>query len=203
MTRVTPASGLHSLSLSLPALLRPSTSSEVSKFNLHCSSRKYPLGTLGRMLFSEVREVGSDSPGCTTGCEPQPIDLMWITWESGSSIANPCANHSDTILCVFVACFIYLSQKPCLQQWKWISLSLPALARTQWRLQGIYGLNCNLYKCKKCHPWHQWLPTEKGLLQLTWASNRHAAMAKQMSISPGLTLSVSAFFTLKTWSCFY
>lgn len=126
----------------------PSTSSEVFKFSLHCSRCKCPLSRLSRMHFLEVREVGSGSPGCTTGCEPQPIDLMWVTWERGSSIANARANHSGTILHVFIASFIYVSQKPCLQHWKWISLSLPALPRRQRRLQCIYGLNYNLHRFK-------------------------------------------------------
>lgn len=137
--------------------------------------------------------------------QPRVPDWLWATacWSrvnyvgERSSIAKPCAHHSDTILRVLIAWFIYLSQKPCLQQWKWISLSLPALPRSQQRPQCIYGLNCNLHRCKKCHPWNQWLSTEKGILRLTWASNRHAAMAKQMSISPGLILSASAFFMLR------
>lgn len=138
------------------------------------------------------------------GCEPQPIDLMWITWERGSSIAKPSANHSDTVLRVFIACFIYLSQKPCLQQckWMWISLSLPAKEPVKASVHLWTELQFTQVQ-KKYHPWHQWLLTEKGISQLTWASNRHAAMAKQMSISPGLTISASAFFILRAWSCFY
>lgn len=52
----TPTSGLHSLTFTSCS---SSTSSEVSKFNLYCSCCKYPLGMLGRMLFSEAREVGA------------------------------------------------------------------------------------------------------------------------------------------------
>lgn len=88
----------------------PSTSSEVFKFSLHCSCCKCLLSRLSRMRFSEVREVGSDSPGCTTGWEPQPIDLMWVTWERGSSIANARANQWHNPACVRSKFYLCISK---------------------------------------------------------------------------------------------
>lgn len=196
LPRATPATELHSLT------------------HTSCSAQNLPL--LLKYPNAACTALAANIPwarlaGCSSqrwGRWAQTAQGAWLAvshslWSrvnyvgERSSIAKPCAHHSDTILRVLIAWFIYLSQKPCLQQWKWISLSLPALPRSQQRLQCIYGLNCNLHRCKKYHPWNQGLSTEKGILRLTWASDRHAAMAKQMSISPGLILSASAFFMLR------
>lgn len=103
--------------------------------------------------------------------------------------------HNPACVCSILYLLIH-----CLQQWKQILLSLLGLLRSQWRLQCIYGLNLCLHGCEKWHPCHPWLATKKGIWHLTWASNKHASVTKQMSNSLGFALSASL---LRDWSCFH
>lgn len=72
------------------------------------------------MLFWDVRTAGSNTPGRMTGCEPQQFGPVWVYMGERHQLMKQlnsqpqsglCEPWNDTILHVFIAYFIYLSQK--------------------------------------------------------------------------------------------